>query len=152
MNLIITKSSISELEDAPNIYALLEEYAEESSIDGLPHPSAKVDIYKKLEENGLLGVFAAYHENSLIGFLIVLCSVLPHYGIHVATTESFFVMKDKRNTGAGLKLLRAAENHSREIGSPGILISAPFGGQLAEVLSRGDDYVLTNQVFFRRFV
>jgi len=148
MSLIIRKCTISELENASNIHELLEEYAVESSIKGLPHPFAKVDTYKHLESIGAIDVTAAFFEYLLIGYIIVLAPVLPHYSVKVAVGESFFVAKEYRKTGAGLKLLREAERYASDAGALGILISTPFGGDLAEVLPRVG-YDETNRVFFK---
>jgi GNAT superfamily N-acetyltransferase len=76
----------------------------------------------------------------------VLKPVIPHYGVAIAVTESFFVGKEYRKSGAGLKLLRAAEAHAE--GAPGLLVSAPVGGTLAEVLPHLG-YRETNRVFFK---
>ena len=65
----------------------------------------------------------------------------------VATTERFFV-KAHRKTGAGLRLLRAAEEKARALGSPGLLVTAPFEGDLFQVLPRVG-YQETNRVFFK---
>ena len=97
---MIRKIQISDLEKAPNIQALLNEYASESSISGLPHPKAKVEPYKMLESAGALDVYGAYVHEELVGFITVLVSILPHYGEKVAVTESFFVAKKHRKSGA----------------------------------------------------
>lgn len=151
MRIAIKPCSIANLESSPNLAALLDEYAAECSIEGLPHPSGKVELYKQLERSGWLSAIGAYTEDQLIGFIFVLCSVIPHYGVHVATVESYFVAKDKRRTGAGMMLLYAAEQHARDKGSPGLLVTAPAGGVLASVLQSIHGYVETNRVFFRRF-
>lgn len=148
--LAIRKSTIAELEAAPNFSALLSEYAGECAIDGLPTPAIRVEIYKKLESVNLLQFFAAFSDELLVGFITVLALNGPHYKIILGTTESFFVGKQYRHTGAGLKLLSAGEHFAKDLGSPGLLISAPSGGSLATVLE-GRDYVETNRVFFKRF-
>ena len=66
----------------------------------------------------------------------------------VATTESFFVDPDKRQSGAGIKLLRIAEAVAKDLGAVGLLVSAPFGGKLADVMEKVG-YTETNRVFFR---
>ncbi len=48
-----------------------------------------------------------------------------------------------------MKLLRAAEDLARRLGSPGLLVSAPYGGDLFKVLPRVG-YVESNRVFFSR--
>lgn len=144
----VRKCTISELENNPNFAGLVGEYAVESAISGLPHPSGKMVLYKVLETSGVLYASAAYFDARLIGFLVVLSSVNPHYGVCLSTTESLFVGREYRKTGAGLKLIRDAERVSREVGSPGLLISAPMGGDLAEVLPR-IGYEETNRTFFK---
>ncbi len=150
MSLVIRKTTILELETLPNIQALLSEYASESAIKGLPSPVAKVDLYKTLEVSGALYTLGAFLDDLIIGYITILAPVLPHYSALVAVAESFFVAKEYRKTGAGLKLLREAESYAKEIGSPGLLVSAPFGGDLAEVLPNVG-YTETNRVFFRNF-
>lgn len=150
MSLIVRKSSVSEIASSPNFQDLLEEYAVESAIHGLPHPSAKMDIYYHLESVNFLYPIAAFLEDVLIGFILVLTPVMPHYGKEVSVSESFFVAKEYRKTGAGTKLRNAAEEHVKDIKSLGLLISAPLGSILAEVLP-SVGYKETNRVFFRSF-
>ena len=94
-------------------------------------------------------VFGAFVGSCFAGYAILLVTVLPHYSAPVATLESFFVSAMYRHTGAGLKLLRAAEAAARDKGAVGLLVSAPIGGQLAEVMARMRSYRETNRVFFR---
>lgn len=150
MSLTIRKCSIAEMEASPNIHELLAEYAAESAINGLPSPSAKVEMYKHMESVGTLHIIGAFLDDVLIGYITILKPVLPHYSVAVAVAESFFVAKAYRKTGAGLKLLHEAENYAKEKSSPGLLVSAPFGGNLAEVLPHVG-YTETNRVFFKGF-
>lgn len=144
----IKSTTVSDLESMPNFCALLEEYAAESSIYGLPHPRAKIDMYKAMEKNGALKSISAHVNNELIGFITVLTCIFPHYSDYVSVAESFFVTKSERGTGAGMKLLRMAEVIAKELNSKGLLVSAPFGGTLAAVLEL-TDYKETNRVFFK---
>lgn len=128
--------------------ALLKEYATELVVDGAPAFSAKTEIYHTLEASGLFHTIGAFLGDKLVGFVTVLVSVAPHVGVLMAVTESLFVAKAHRKTGAGLKLIRQAEACAIEKGAPCLLISAPFGGVLAEVLPR-IGYVETNRIFFR---
>lgn len=148
MTVVIKKISISEIVDEPTSAPLLTEYARESAIEGLPPPSAKIDLYKQIEDKGILHSFGAFLDGAMVGFITVLTSVLPHYSALVSTSESFFVSKAHRGTGAGLKLLRAAESFAKEAGSKGLLVCAPTGSTLATVLE-GIGYHETNRVFFR---
>lgn len=148
--IVIRKYSITELYAAENVKELFKEYEEESAIDGLPPIAAKKELYFHIESLGALNIFGAFLDNVLVGFVTVLSPIVPHYGIVVAVAESFFVAKQYRKTGAGLRLMRAAEDRAKEIGSPGILFSAPFGGQLSDVLAK-KKYKETSRVFFRKF-
>ncbi len=148
--LYVGRGSVAEIEDADTFDALLNEYASEVTFPGFPPPAAKLETYRTLEKTGVLHVFVATYDGRLIGFITVLASALPHYdGATVAHTESFFVAKAYRNTLAGLKLLTKAEACAREVGSPGLLVSAPVGGVLAKVLPRSG-YVETSRAFFKR--
>lgn len=147
--LIIKKSSVKEVEGKPNFIKLLEEYGNESAIPGMPPPIAKMVTYRHLESLGALHVIAALLDDLLIGIVTILLPTLPHYSVFLAVTESFFVTEKYRKTGAGLKLLKAAEEFAIGSGSPGLLVSAPFGGQLADVLPEVG-YKQTGCAFFKR--
>ncbi len=146
---MIRPSTVAELEAAPTFAALLAEYGAESAIEGLPPPSARMETYRALNAAGVLHVLAAWTGDVLVGFITVLAAPLPHYARTVAVSESFFVAKASRSTGAGLKLLRAAEDKARELGSPGLLVSAPFEGNLFRVLPRVG-YSEVGRTFFRK--
>ena len=110
----IEKSSFAELEKAPEFFDLLEEYALESAIYKLPHPKAKCEQYRIIDKSGIFHVFSASHKGSLIGFITVLLPILNHYSETVAVSESYFVSKAYRNTGAGTELRKAAEQFSKD--------------------------------------
>src|ERR1019366_10209680 len=99
------------------------------------NPSASFPLYKQLESAGALTVFGAFIEQILIGFITILAPLNPHYSVRLPVVESFFVAKEYRKFGAGLKLLKHAELWAKGIGS-GILVSAPFGSDLAKLLPR----------------
>jgi GNAT superfamily N-acetyltransferase len=145
----VQASSVSEIEAASNFGELLAEYASEAAIAGMPAPAARMETYRHLESAGMLHVFSALSDGQLVGFITVLAPVLPHYGVAVAVSESFFVARAHRKTGAGLKLLREAEAKAGSLGSPGLLVSAPFGGDLFHVLPRVG-YAETNRIFFKK--
>ena len=89
-----------------------------SLIDGMPPPAPDWDAYAALEAAGLLHGFAASVDGELVGFIAVLAAKLPRYAEPIAVSESFFVAKAHRRTGAGLRLLRAAEDKARDAGLP----------------------------------
>ncbi|MET1025622.1 MAG: GNAT family N-acetyltransferase [Dongiaceae bacterium] len=148
MRVLVRKCTVAEVEANANFPALAREYAAESAIHGLPAPVEKIASYRVIEQSGCFQCYGAFLGDKLVGFVAVLMPVIPHYGIAIAVSESFFVAKAHRKGGAGLKLLHAAERQAREAGSPGLLVSAPFGGRLAQVLPHLG-YRETNRVFFK---
>jgi GNAT superfamily N-acetyltransferase len=148
MSAVIRKCSIAEAEAMPNLPEILEEYAKELVVEGAPPWQAKMELYYQLEAAGILQGFAAFVNDVMVGFVTVLITVLPHNGVIMAVTESYFVVKKFRGTQAGFKLLGEAEQYAKERGSPCLLVSAPVDGDLAKVLPRVG-YTHTNSVFFR---
>lgn len=135
--------------DEVRLSGLPEECAEESSIKELPPPVIGWDQYKAMEEAGYIYPLGAYLGSSLIGMVFILSPPIPHYeGIKLAVTESYFVAKAYRKSGAGLRLLKAAEEYAKESGCIGILVSSPFDGDLSQVLPRVG-YRETNVVFYK---
>jgi len=134
---------------APENKVLIDEYSAESSIKGMPSTDAQLQTYQLLEDAGTLQVIGAFSGTKLVGYVTVIVSVVPHYNRGVGITESFFVAKSYRGTGAGIRLLRAAEKYVVDRGAVGMLVSAPYGGSLSKVLPR-TGYAHTNEVFFRR--
>lgn len=149
MPVLIRRVSVAEIDHAPNRDYLLAEYAKELVVDGAPTADAKMEMYYQMERSGAMELLGSFCDDILIGFVTVLVAVLPHYGVVMSVTESFFVLKEFRKTGAGLKLKAAAERNAKGRGSPYLLISAPKGGDLAMLLDHSDEYTETNRVFFR---
>lgn len=152
MAAVVRKISVAEAFSYPEFPALCREYARESALAGLPDPQEKLSAYQALEASGsdAFCAYGAFLDDRLIGFVVLLTPVLPHYGMTVAVAESLFVGWDYRRTGAGLLLIRQAEKRALELGSPGMLFSAPSGGRLAVLLPR-IGYRETNRVFMKGF-
>lgn len=132
----IRQCTVEEIQNAPNIDALMDEYAAESHVAELPAPNVQWGHYKAMEDMGTWQVFGAFIDATLIGFISVVSNKLPHHGATVAITESFFVAREHRKTGVGLKLLRSAEQNARNVGSPCLLVNAPHGSSLDSVMPR----------------
>lgn len=149
MTVEVTKCTIAELKACDAFPALFAEYADECA---LMLPDEKMKAYDHLGGLDFFQAFGAFEPtHGLVGFVAVLTPTIPHYGVCVAQTESLFVGKAHRASGAGLKLLRAAERHAWAKGCPGLFVSAPAHGQLCEVLSLRSGYAETNRVFFKKF-
>lgn len=129
---------------------MIAEYASESSITHMPPINAQADMYAMLETSGAMRCYGAYKDGVMVGFATVLTSVLPHYGALTSITESIFIIKKHRKSGAGMALIRHIENDSADRGSVGLLVSAPSGGSLSKVLPHVG-YEHTNEVFFKGF-
>lgn len=142
----IQRTNVVGIMGATAFPALIDEYAAESAIEGLPKPVAKLASYQTFENIGFFRAFAALRAGDLVGFITVMAPPLPHYSRPIAVAESFFVASAHRKTGAGLKLLEAAEGAARELGSPVLLVCAPIAGRLFEVLPRRG-YRESNRVF-----
>lgn len=149
MDLHVSPSSVSAIMGAPAFPALIEEYAEEAKAEGLPGPNAKLELYLQMEGFGALHAFSAVLSGDLVGFISLLAPPILHYGAIVAVTESFFVAKAHRGTLAGLRLLAAAEAKAAALGSPGLLVSAPYAGKLFELLPKLG-YAEVGRTFFKR--
>lgn len=92
-NLIIRPCTVAEVLHAPNFGQIAEEYGAESSIKGMPHPLAKMDMYVQLEAAGALTAFGAFVDDLPVGFITVLSTAMPHYSAVLSVSESFFVLK-----------------------------------------------------------
>lgn len=144
----IKRSGVDAIFGARNVDRVLELYAAESSIAGLGQFNPHQGMYKAMEDNGVVRTLTAHDGDDLVGMLVFLVSVLPHYSQVVATSESYFVLPEYRSTGAGLQLLHEAQDWAAELGATGLFISAPTDSRLAKVMPRMG-YEATNVVFYR---
>ena len=147
-SLSIRPVTFAEIEKSPAAPRLFAEYAAESAITELGTPKPDAAYYASLEAGGALFGFGAFLDDELVGFFMLLVAHVPHWQLPIASSESFFVAKDHRKSGAGMKLLHAAETKSAEVGAAGPFISAPVGSVLEQVM-RGIGYRPTNSVFFQ---
>lgn len=145
----VQPSTVALIAAAPNIEAILAEYADESTVDGLPRPYPRWDAYRALEGAGMLHMTSATMGPDLVGLIGVLVAQLPRFSVPFASTESFFVAKAHRKSMAGLKLLAAAEAKAAAVGAPGLLVTAPFEGKLYELLPKVG-YAEVGRSFFKK--
>jgi GNAT superfamily N-acetyltransferase len=132
--------------DHPDAPALLAGYGRECAIDGLPPYCPHREMYAALEHGGAVRTFAAFEADRMLGVLVLLVTLNPHYSVPLAVVESWFVAPEHRSSGAGLALYRAAKDAARDASARAILVSAPKDGQLAGVME-GLGAVQTNRVF-----
>jgi GNAT superfamily N-acetyltransferase len=141
----IAVATVADLMGDPDIAALVAEYAAEAKSPELPAAQPQWEQYAALEQAGLFNIIAAREDGRLVGFVSVLRSSLPHYGGPISVVESVFVRADRRRTGAGRALIRAAEALAALHGT-GLLITAPAGSALERILPRLG-YRHSNSVF-----
>ena len=144
----IERIRFEDLSSDPAWLPMLDEYANECSIAGMPRPDYQPDMYRAMEQHGALHLHAAYIGDTLVGFCTLLISVLPHYGQVVATTESIFVASDHRHSGVGLALLRTVERYAKEQEAVAIMFSTPRNGRMEQIMP-ALGYTNTNLVFFK---
>lgn len=146
----VSRSTLAEIESSPDLDALLAEYAAESANQAIGPMAPQMNAYRAMEASGLFHAFAAHRNGRLIGFLFLLTPILPHFGKVVGVTESYFVASAQRRGGVGTKLRLAAEEAAQAADAVGMLVSAPSGGRLAQVMPRVG-YQETNRTFFKGF-
>lgn len=147
----IVRTTAQEVFSSEGFDALASEYALECRMHGLPDPAPRLEAYRALDVSGCYCILAAMDGGSVAGIACLLAPVIPHYGRHIATMESYFVRPCYRaGTGAGLALLREAEKWARELGCPALMVSAPADSRLQRILPR-QGYEVTNVVFTRFF-
>lgn len=148
--IIIRLCTVAEIERAPNIGALLDEYASEVATEGLGDAIPQWWLYHRMESTGLLHVLGAFSGETLIGLISLVVMQRPHYEGLVASYESFFVAAEFRRTGAGTRLLRTAEALAQSLGALGLFVNAGIGSRLERMLEASPAYRNTHRVFFRR--
>ena len=144
----IRQVGFEEVTNDPAFAMLAAEY-KNSAAEGMPEIDLQEDVYIRLERAGTMATLAAYVGGEMVGFISILVSVIPHYGVPVAASESFFVAPEHRSTGAGMLLLKRAEGLAMSMGAVGLMVSAPVGRSLDKVLSRSS-YDPMSTIYFRR--
>lgn len=144
----VRSRTVDDMEREPNLHELFKEYAQESATPELGTPDVQMQAYRQMEAAGALLLLGAYQGDKLVGFLVLIVSVVPHFGRCIASTESFFVTPPARGGGTGIKLLRAAEALAREVGAVAFFVSSPSNGRLVQAMPRMG-YRETNRVYMR---
>jgi hypothetical protein len=150
VRLDIRPVSFSAIMDDPAFPGLFEAYRTECLV---PDAQPQRAIYEAMEKAGALKCFAAYtgHGATLIGFVSVVMTVMPHLGKRLATIESIFVGPDYRTLGADDDLLTAAEQHTMDSGCLALTALPRVGSAFDKVLSHRSGYTLTHSQHTRWF-
>lgn len=145
----IQDCTIADIERAAMCSTLLDDYAAESAISEFGPAAPRWEMYAALEKAGILHAIAVYMGDVMVGFATIIVNVVPHFGEVAATTESFYVTESARSTGAGLKLLKAAEDKAKALGALVFFVSSPVGSKLEQVMDKLKPYRNTNRVWMR---
>jgi len=122
-----------DLDAKPGFPALVYGYIAESAHPKLPSPVINMGLYHELEDQGVLHAFEAVRDGELVGFMFLVVSIVPHYGVLIGRSESLYVLPAQRGW-AGRKLLNAARTKAHAEGAAGFYVSARAGSTLAELL------------------
>lgn len=145
----IEKMNYCDLNNIPEFKFIVEEYTLESSISEMSPINTNLDLYNKLNEVGKMITLAAFNDGYLIGYANFVISPNLHYSKDIAVTESFFIKKDYRKTGAGIFLLKEMERLAKENGAVAFMVSAPSDSKLSLIMEKNKHYRETNKVFFK---
>lgn len=121
---------------SPEFEQIVREYSEESGNPDLGCGCPALDFYERMEGSGALRCAAAYEGDRIIGFVIVVTTLYPHFGKLVGTVESIWLSREHRAGGAGIRLIRKAQDMAREMGAVGIYFGARSGSRLAQLYGR----------------
>lgn len=144
----IRACTVADIEAANSLAELEAEYRAEASVPGMPGAEICFDVYQAMEQAGMLKVAGAWLGDKLIGFVAATVTTMPNYGAVAGAVNVFFVASAYRSTGAGLRLLKQIEADAKQAGAQAMLVGAPIGGPLAEVLPRVG-YDETNRTFLK---
>lgn len=94
-----------------------------------------MDKYRKMEEQGVLLILAAYVENKVVGYSVSFVCPHIHYAdlIH-AMNDLLFVKKEYRNSMIGFKLIKETERKAKGRGARFMLWHAKENTSLAVML------------------
>lgn len=125
---------------------VVDDYCSESGIPDLGKAVPALDWYQNLENAGALSCCVAIDGNRLVGVVVVVTTLYPHFGKLVGSVESMWLAKGYRKGSAGLKLIREAKVMAKEKGAVGACFGARAGSRLAKLYER--IFTPTNQLFW----
>lgn len=113
---------------------LADGYRVESGLEEFADGCVRFDLYRTLEDMGILGVFGAFVGDELVGFATVVVSIPAHLGFRIGVCESLYVVPEYRKTGAGKGLIDAAEAYAYGQEARGLFVTSLATGRLARAL------------------
>lgn len=96
------------------------------------------EAYEDLEQSGILKIFTARDNGTLVGYFVVFVSVNIHYKDHLfASNDIIYLSPDYRKGFTGIKLIKFAEKYLKEDGVSVMTINTkvhkPFGPVLKKL-------------------
>ena len=97
---------------------LLNLYAKEVYHELKPEIIPDKELYRKLEDSGVLDCFAEFDDaRSIVGFITILTFPVLHYSKICTSIESFYVISEHRKGGLGKRLIKEAEDCAKKKGA-----------------------------------
>ena len=144
----ISVSTLFKEEIENNLFKL---YEEESRVEEAPLANPNIEVYKTLEDSGMLTISGLYQQKELLGFCIITYAYLTHSNSTIAIVDSFFVHPEFRKYGMGKKLLNYAEKTAQEKGALVITMTSPYDSRLSKV-ANSFGYRTTNLIHSKKLV
>lgn len=96
-----------------------------------------LNLYRKAEGLGLLKIFTARDDGELIGYVVVVITPDIHSkGNFLASDDGFFVKREYRKHGNGIRLLQFAEACLKEDGFATFYVSSTMMNPIDDLLLR----------------
>lgn len=144
----IRTSSVADIRASAGFDDMVREYTKESGNPDLGEAAPSVEFYERMEAAGSLKCVGAFDGARLVGLIVVVASLYPHFGKTVATVESLWLHKDYRDGPAGLRLIRQAQEVAKSLGAVGMYFGARHGSRLEQLYSRL--FTPMNVLFWKR--
>ena len=128
--------SVDEIAEHPDFPKVVEAYTSESGNPDLGKGAPAIEHYKMLESAGMLHVEGAVDGDRLVGLIVLVVSLYPHFGVKVGSVDAIYLDKDYRQGAAGLKLIRRIEHVAKEMGAVGVYFGARRDSRLAKLYDR----------------
>lgn len=134
MEMTIKQISVSELFSASNHDVMFDMYSHEGKSSVVVcKDSPSIDTYTMFEYAGMIDIVALFAEENIVGFIIALTTIMPHYSKLSTTIESQFIIEEHRKYGAWREMMTMVENLAKERGSVNMFITAPESSVLDKI-------------------
>jgi len=147
-DILIKPISITQIQAASNIDALLDAYAQESALSVMPEPLPDWDGYAAMEESGGIIAHGVYAGDTLVGFMVIMMCYAAQYSASIGNTMAIFVLPEYRKFGTGKKLVDSVAEAAFSHGMAALAIGAPSESRLAKA-AESMGFKETNRIYLR---